>query len=295
MPDFPEFKPLEIMDRDVLHRAIWEYQPEISDISFTNLLIWRAHYDVVWSRYKSWYLFMYQRAACGLMPLGPAPRLEPALVLLNHLRKNFGDGASLERADKRFVSELQGDDGFIIEPVRDHADYIYRGEDLSNLAGRKYDAKRNHINIFRKNNQYIYREITEKDLIGCLETANRWCQVHGCDQNMELHDEYLAIINACNYFPQLGLKGGLIEIDGRIEAFTMGEMLNEKTAVIHIEKADNDVRGLYTMINQQFVANAWVDVPFINREQDLGDESLRKAKESYLPDHLVEKYRVKLA
>jgi hypothetical protein len=228
------------------------------------------------------------------MPVGPPPRIEPTLVLFDHLRKNFGEGSSLERVDSRLVSELANTGKFGIEPVRDHFDYIYRSEDLKRLAGRKYDAKRNHINIFNKNNQFTYREIAEKDLLGCLQTANRWCQLHGCDKNMELHDEYLAIINACNYYPELGLKGGLIEVNGRIEAFTFGEMLNDRTAVIHVEKADSEIRGLYAVINQQFVEHTWVEVPLINREQDLGEPQLRKAKESYYPDHLVEKYRVKL-
>lgn len=294
MPEFPEFKPVELNDSTVIKKAIWEYQPECSDVTFTNLFIWRAHYDVLWSRYKDWLLFIYQRAGAGLPPIGPSPRIGPTIVFLNHLKKMYGDEARLERADNRLVRELGGNPDFIMETTRDHFDYVYRSEDLVQLAGRKYDAKRNHLNMFRKNIQFVYREITRKDLTGCLEMANRWCNVHRCDEDMNLHDEYLAVINAINYFVELNLKGGLIEINGRVEAFTIGEMLNNNTAVIHVEKADSQIRGLYAAINQQFVEHAWPSVPFINREQDLGEPQLRKAKESYYPDHLVEKYRIRM-
>lgn len=294
MPNFPEFKPIEIRDREIIQKAILEYQPEISDISFTNLFIWRAHYDIIWSQYKNWLLFIYERAGCGLMPVGPTPRLEPTLTLLSYMKKRFGNGSILERVDQRLVFELSENGNFIIEPTRSHFDYVYRSEDLNLLAGRKYNAKRNHLNIFRKNNQFSYREITEKDMVGCLEMANRWCQEHSCSRSMEIHDEYLAVINALNYFNELDLKGGLIEINGKIEAFTIGEMLNNQTAVIHVEKADSTIRGLYAAINQQFVEHNWTTVPYINREQDLGEPQLRKSKESYYPDRMVEKYRIRL-
>ena len=78
-------------------------------------------------------------------------------------------------------------------------------------------------------------------------------------------------------------------------AFSCGERLNESTAVIHLEKADPELRGLYVLINQQFCREAWAGVNFVNREQDLGEPGLRTAKMSYHPHHLVEKFRIRLA
>jgi len=293
MPKFPEFKNIELMDKELFKKAIWEYQPETSDITYTNLFIWRAHYDVLWTQYKDWILVVYERAGAGLPPIGPPSREEPTRVFLNHLRAIYGEEARLERADKTLVAELSASPDFVIESTRDHFDYVYRSEDLIKLAGRKYDAKRNHLNMFRKN-PFTYRPIiTYQDLTGCLEMAHRWCSVRKCDENMDMHDEYLAVINALNYFTELDLTGGLIEINGKVEAFTIGEPLNKDTAVIHVEKADSEIRGLYAAINQQFVEHAWSSVPCINREQDLGEPHLRKAKESYYPDHMVEKYRIR--
>ena len=91
------------------------------------------------------------------------------------------------------------------------------------------------------------------------------------------------------------IKGGVILINEKVEAFTLGERLNEETAVVHIEKANTEIRGLYNAINQQFCEKQWPDTRFINREQDLGEPGLREAKLSYNPDHMVEKFRIRLA
>ena len=92
----------------------------------------------------------------------------------------------------------------------------------------------------------------------------------------------------------LEFKGGVIEIDGKVEAFALGEQLNPQTAVIHVEKANPQFDGLYQLINQEFCTHEWESVDYINREQDCGEEGLRKAKLSYHPHHLVNKYTVQL-
>lgn len=100
-------------------------------------------------------------------------------------------------------------------------------------------------------------------------------------------------MQALRNFTALEMQGGVIRIDGEVEAFTLGELLNKDTAVIHIEKANPEIRGLYAAINQQFCDQAWGRVPYLNREQDLGEPGLRTAKLSYHPHHLVEKFRIR--
>jgi len=292
MPEFPEFKPIELSDREAIYKALIEYRPDTSEMTFTNLFIWRACYDTVWTRYRDWLLFKHEKEGYGLPPIGPGPRLEPVRVLLHHLSEKGSGEVKIERADERMIQELAGAEDLIIAPARDHFDYIYRTEDLIKLPGRKYDAKRNHLNYFRKNNQFTYHEMTREDLVGCIEMTNRWCQVRRCEDDLSLHDEYLAVISALNYFRELNLEGGLIKINDRIEAFALGEPLNEETVVVHVEKADAEIRGLYAAINQQFAEHSWSAYKFINREQDLGEPTLRKAKESYNPDHMAKKYRI---
>ena len=107
--------------------------------------------------------------------------------------------------------------------------------------------------------------------------------------------ECKAVHKALFKFEELDLTGGLVIVGSAIKAFSVGELLNPDTAVIHIEKADPEMPRLFTVINQQFCEQAWKDVAFINREQDLGMPGLRMAKESYYPHHMVEKYVVQLA
>ena len=95
---------------------------------------------------------------------------------------------------------------------------------------------------------------------------------------------------ALEHMQELGLVGGAILIDGKIKAFTMGERIRSDVQLIHIEKADADINGLFPMINQQYVLNECTEVEFINREEDMGVEGMRKAKRSYHPDYMVEKY-----
>jgi hypothetical protein len=109
---------------------------------------------------------------------------------------------------------------------------------------------------------------------------------------MNLLGEWEAIAEALAHYGELNVHGGVILVDNKVEAFTIGELLNKETAVIHIEKANPEFKGIYAMINQTFVEHRWHTVPFINREQDLGVEGLRKAKLSYHPARLVEKFRI---
>jgi hypothetical protein len=109
----------------------------------------------------------------------------------------------------------------------------------------------------------------------------------------DLLAEDFAVHEALTFFEELGFKGGAILINSVVEAFSLGEPLNEDMAVIHIEKANPEIPGLYAAINQLFCLNAWSEVTYINREQDMGSEGLRKAKESYYPHHMVNKYIVK--
>ncbi|HDM75292.1 MAG TPA: DUF2156 domain-containing protein [Deltaproteobacteria bacterium] len=124
----------------------------------------------------------------------------------------------------------------------------------------------------------------------CLEVAEKWCKIRRCEDDMNLLSESEAVRESLVHFPVLKIDGGVTLIDGKVEAFTLGELLNEQRAVVHIEKANSENPGLYAMINQQFCENRWRDLLYINREQDLGEPGLRKAKLSYYPDHLVESF-----
>jgi uncharacterized protein len=298
-PVFPRFKPLALEDREIIRNLLWAYQPETSELTFTNLFMWQTHYGYQWSLDRDRLLVVSIAAdnqAWALPPVGPAPRADLCRQILGWLRDEHGMAEPvIERADLKLAAELKDHPDFVVEPTRDHFDYVYRADDLSELAGGKYHAQRNHINSLSRSYRYRYETLREEYLSACLYLCARWCQVKKCDEDMSLMGEWEAIGAVLANYQSLALKGGVILIDDRVQAFSCGELLNKDTAVIHLEKADPELRSLYAVINQQFTREAWAGTPFINREQDLGQPGLRQAKMSYHPHRLVEKFRIRLA
>ncbi|MBA4416550.1 MAG: hypothetical protein C0392_01370 [Syntrophus sp. (in: bacteria)] len=296
LPRFPAFKSIGPEDRDVFCRALYQYQPETSEMTFTNLFIWRSHYRFKWSLYKDWILILCNDApgeAYGMMPIGPPGRGDAVMMFLEWLHREKGVVTpSVERADKRLVLELEETRGLTIEPARDQFDYVYLRDDLVQLGGNKYRSKRNHINKITRNYSFTYEPLEERHLGACLELQLKWCQARRCEDDLSLLSEWGAIREILSNYSLLDLKGGVVMVDGNVEAFTLGELLNDQTAVIHIEKANPEIAEFYTVVNQQCAEKCWGDVQYINREQDLGVPGLREAKLSYNPHHMVEKYRI---
>lgn len=174
---------------------------------------------------------------------------------------------------------------------RDYADYIYLRSDLATLKGKKFQAKRNHINRFRNSYpNYEYTPITPDRIKECMELEAEWCKVNNCDQQEGTGNERRALIYALHNFEALGLTGGILHVDGKIVAFTFGMPINKDTFGVHVEKADTSIDGAYAMINYEFSSRIPEQYTYINREEDLGIEGLRKAKLSYQPTIILEKY-----
>lgn len=289
-----DFKPVEVKDREIFGRYLREDPPEISELTFTNLFMWQGRYHPVWTELDNILLIILNPEGTtpfGLQPVGPGNKADALGILLDYL-----DGQTpapkICRAGEKFVADVVDKDRFSCLPDRDNSDYVYSTFDLIQLSGRRYHRKKNHLNQFIKTFQYEYQEL-DLELVECfIDMQEEWCKMRECLEIPDLLSEDYAVHRALTHFEDLDYRGGAIKIDGRIEAFSLGESLNDNTAVIHIEKANPDIPGLYTAINQMFCSNAWAEIEFINREQDLGVEGLRKAKESYLPHHMVNKYTI---
>lgn len=187
-------------------------------------------------------------------------------------------------------------DNFEYQEMRYGFDYVYLLDKLVTLAGNKFHSKRNHINRFMKDNSWNFEPISSENLGECWEMNIEWCKEHGsCDED-QLAEENCAVRRCFKYFTELGLEGGLIRSNDRVIAYTMGEKLNSDTYVIHIEKAFGDIQGAYQMINREFAAFIQQNHPqmiYVNREEDMGLEGLRKAKLSYYPFKMEEKFIAK--
>jgi hypothetical protein len=291
-PQFPEFKDINIEDRKYLNERIWNYQPENSELTFTNLFIWKDHFKLKWSTIKNTPIFLITNGEpCFLEPAGILT-LEDVKKIAFWLKDNHGSKVIFSRASRQFVSQLDGN--FTINPQREHFDYVYRAENLIELDGRKYHSKRNHLSKFNKNYHYEYKDMTLDYARTSIELAQEWCHEKRCKDDMNLLDEFEATKLALENFDDLKLKGGVLIMDNKVEAFTLAEMLNERTVVIHVEKANKIFDGIYVAINNLFCKHNLKPGMFVNREQDLGDEGLKKAKLSYFPDHMVEKFSVSM-
>lgn len=300
-PLFPRFKPLEISDREFLHPRLWDFQPRTSELTFTNLFVWRNHYGFEWSVLDERLVIVAAspesppRNVWALPPVGAAPRADAARRLLERLGEAHGPAAArIRRADRILAEELQPRPEFSISPARDDYDYVYLSRDLIELAGSRYHGKRNHIAQFIKAHDFTYEPFDAGHVPECLRLTEAWCAFKRCEDDLDLIGEHEAVQDALSHFTALGVSGGVIRVGGEIKAFTLGELLNARTAVIHVEKADPEIRGLYPVINREFCRRRWAGTPAVNREQDLGEPGLRKAKLSYHPDHLEEKFVISL-
>ncbi|OPY78104.1 MAG: hypothetical protein A4E65_02426 [Syntrophorhabdus sp. PtaU1.Bin153] len=298
MPQFPVFKPVELDDRDVFQNLFRTYKVVTSELTFTNLFIWRLHYNYQWTMYKDWLVILCREGKdvlWAMEPVGPSPRADVTCMLLQWMRDEKGENnPRIERADERFAGEMEGVRDILVEPTRDHFDYVYLREDLIRLAGSNYRSKRNHINQLLRSYSFRYAPLGREHIGDCLELQEKWCKLRRCEDDLNLVGEWGAVREILRAYESLDVQGGVVLIENKVMAFTAGEMLNDETVVVHIEKADPDIPGLYPVINQQFCENNWENARYINREQDLGVPGMREAKLSYHPDHFVKKYRITL-
>ncbi len=175
----------------------------------------------------------------------------------------------------------------------DFSDYLYDGESMRTLTGKALHAKRNHMNRFLRDcPDYQYAAITAQDGPECLATVREWCGEKEIDPDDLLRSDYVPIRRIFDHFDRLDIRGGVIRIGGQVCAFALGSMLADGTAVIHFEKADYQYNGLYAVINNTVLCREFPDAVLVNREEDMGIEGLRKAKQSYLPVSLADKYNV---
>ncbi len=265
------------------------------ELSFSNNYLWVAHYGTKWSIVEDCLVFYNPHRESVSMPIGEQPYRAVDALLRYYEEHNKAFMMHLVTAEQFEDLDKHYPGKFIIEYVRDVADYIYEAESLGTLAGKKLHAKRNHINRFVENNpEWKYEEITDENLDDCLEMAQKWREQNNCDEDPGKSAELCVTLQALKKRKEIGLTGGAIRTREGIVAFSLGTPLTDDTFVVHIEKAFADVQGAYPIMNREFVLHAAKGYRYVNREEDMGEEGLRKAKMSYNPAILLEKGNVRL-
>lgn len=288
-----EFRNISVSDRDRINTALRKSDFMGCEYSFANNLAWCRLADSKICFYKDFYIICAFDNDDGI-PVFTFPSGDGNYTKLFGELKRFSENINCplrisgvtEKSLKMLGSLFH--DSFTAEYDRDSSDYIYKQKDLSELAGRKYHQKRSHLAKFNRLN-YDFSLICEKDFDECIYflTDN---YNNKADTEFSAVVEQYAINTYFSNFRELELVGGIIRIDGRISAVTIGEPINSDTFCVHIEKADRSYDGIYTGINNCFVRACMSRFDYVNREEDLGIEGLRKSKLSYHPAFLLNKY-----
>lgn len=297
------FKNIDINSKKELDPYFDMVDYEACEYCFTTLYMWQHVYKTGYYIGDDFAVLVgeYEGNSFSILPLATKERLPEVIDFVIEYFKNINKKVYLRGITKEIIDVLNeihpGKFEYIEE--RDLFDYIYDAESLRTLAGRKNQKKRNHINYFLKeyDGRFEYKLLDKENFDECLKLMKDWTinkeEHDNFDEGMD--DELVAIKKIFNNYDILKdrVKVFGIYIDGKLEAFSIGEFLNKNMALIHIEKANPEIRGLYPLINQQFLVKEFADVEFVNREEDLGIEGLRKAKLSYHPCRFVEKYTVR--
>ncbi|OGF47591.1 MAG: hypothetical protein A2452_07695 [Candidatus Firestonebacteria bacterium RIFOXYC2_FULL_39_67] len=294
IPLFPEFSEINCDFYKDIREVLLKEQPEISEHSLGFIYGYRKSLKLSISSLNNNLILKgcYNGYNLIVSPLGKEKLPETISLCVKYIKENLKTGR-LGAIPKAIAMELKGL-GFNPLPDRDDFDYIYNVKELINLSGEKFHAKKNLVNGFIKRYSFEFKPLDSILIPECLQLHQKWCNLKACTGNADSNAEDLMVMELLNNFSHWKLFGGVILIDGKVQAFTILEELNSTTAVGHAEKANTEYRGIYQAINQFAAEKLLSKYEFVNREQDVGEPGLRKAKLSYNPVGFAEKYYIEV-
>lgn len=289
-----EFRPVTIADRGAYECALKDSGERGCEFSFANVYLW-GRQNIAFVKDHVLLFSQFDRRTVYPYPLGQGDK-KPVLDTI------IADAASrgipcrisgLSEMDMETISKLYPN-RFCFHCDRGSFDYVYDINDLADLKGRKYQKKRNHINRFLANYpDYRVEPISDENIGRVKQMLAKWYNEKiESDPEGDYHMEHAALQRALRDHSELGMETMVLMYRDEVFAVTMASRLNENSFDVHFEKARSDIDGAYTAINRElarYIRDKYPEVTFLNREEDLGIEGLRKAKESYLPHHMVKK------
>lgn len=272
------------------------------EYSFTNLMCWGLSYQQEIARQNGFLLARFQTPSgpAYLWPAGPGDEKAVIELLMADahahnvpLRLAAATAEDIAKVDAWFPGRFRA----FADPA--NSDYCYDIEKMCTLAGKKLHGKRNHIHRFLENheNDWEFAPMTTADLPECLEVAADWRR-QSLERAVETDLQSMAAEEAAldltfRHFDELGVEGGVLRIGGKVIGFTVASRITDEICDVHFEKSYGDIQGAYPMVAREFARQLHTRHPelrYLNRENDLGLEGLRKAKRSYYPDLMIEKY-----
>ena len=291
------FKTVTLCDKQWIDEIVMAEGSRSADYNFGNIYIWDNRYKQLVARAEGRMLtkLRYAGKPTFVFPIGTGP-LRPAVEALRDYARAHGYEPFCLRGiteEHRAMLEEAYPGCFAFSEDTDNADYIYEAEKLATYSGKALHGKKNHCNRFEAENDWSFVPLTRQLIPDCLDMLDVWSEENAQRLDKSIVYEHTAIVRAFAAFEKLGLEGGVLYANGKIVGFTLGEMVCEDTFDVHFEKAEGSINGAYPMTCRELTRMLMERHPslrYMNREDDMGLEALRRSKESYKPAYLLKKY-----
>lgn len=293
------FQRLKLTQKERYDSILFSCPPRGCEYSFANLFLWGQQQAVFLHDCVAFFAHFYDRSVYPY-PIGPGDKKAVLDAIMEDAAQR-GLPCRITNMTDADREELEGlyPGKFLIKARRDSADYVYAIDDLADLRGRKFQKKRNHVNRFRlEHPDFQVEPLTCRNMPMVQNMVNDWYLAR---LQSDPHGDYLleniAMARAFQNYEALGMEGIALVENGEILAMTMGSPMGRDMFDIHFEKAREDIEGAYAAVNCEFARYLRLKYPqtaFLDREDDMGLEGLRKAKLSYNPHHMVDKYQAYL-
>lgn len=289
-----DFEQVTVHDIPLLKKYIALSQYEEANHNLVGFMIWLDTYPLWKYEGDGWLVLLgiHEGQLFIYMPLCKQEKLKEAILSAKEIFDRYEHPFVLSCYTKEVMDQvLEIFPEMEAEAFRDAADYVYLCEKLRSFSGKKLQKKRNHLNAFYKlfEGRWSYQSITAQDFDELIAFLGSW---HKDDDNYMMAYEKLGILRVLEHWDEVEAEGGIIRVDGRIEAFVIGSRLSPRMCQMNVEKANDEIRGLYQAICKEFLTHTYLDCTYVNREDDMGSEELRHAKEAYHPEYMIMKYRL---
>ena len=294
MLSIDDFLPVSLEAKPLFDSPYKKFTPIQSDNVFTTMIDWNtyAHYEYALDDEVLFLKTTVNDIVQFRSPIGNFDKEQVDLIL--KIAKREGSEYPLSMITDNVKEWMERNyDSLAFVSLPEYADYVYLAKDLAHLNGSDFRKIRNRLNKFIKNFSYKTEFISDENIQELKKFIKRWCIWKDCEDDPLLNFEKQAVMYSINHFKELGLSGIAVRVNDCIEAVSVFEQMNPDAVVVHFEKGSPDYDGIYKFVNRETARFVEKNVTYINRESDMGNPGLRKAKQAYRPDHMIQVYKIK--
>ena len=291
-----EFKTLTLADKAWVDQLVMRENSPSAGFNFGNIYLWNENLEQLVACADGRMVTKLRRGnqTAFVFPIGRGP-LAPAVEAIREFAAAQGIPLVLRGLTEKHVAQLEEacPGGFAYTENENCADYVYLAEKLATYSGKALHGKKNHCNRFEAENDWDFVPLCRELIPGCLDMLDDWMEDNAQRLESSISRERRAIGKAFDAYEALGFEGGVLRIEGKIVGFSLGEFTSPDCFDVHFEKADGSINGAYPMVCRELTRQLMAAHPqlkYMNREEDMGLEALRRSKQSYKPEFMVRKF-----